>query len=56
MLRPEPRGTHYHILLDEIWDSLNLEGLVRVFMSPTDRVARLFPQAMGPVFASGDRD
>jgi hypothetical protein len=29
------------------WDSLNLEGLVPVFISPMNRVARTYPRALG---------
>jgi hypothetical protein len=47
ILRSESRGTHYHILLYEIRDSPNLEGQVPVFISPRNRVARLYPQALG---------
>jgi hypothetical protein len=34
------------ILLSQIRDSPNLEGQVPVFISPRDRVARLYPQAL----------
>jgi hypothetical protein len=34
ILRSESLGTHDHILLSQIRDSLNLEGQVPVFMSP----------------------
>jgi hypothetical protein len=47
ILRSEPRGTHDHILLSQIRDSPNLEGQVPVFISPRNRVARLYPQALG---------
>jgi hypothetical protein len=30
-----------------IWDSTNLEGQVPVFISPRNRVAQLYPQALG---------
>jgi hypothetical protein len=43
----ESRGTHVHILLYQIRDCLNLEGQVPVFISPRNRVARLYPQALG---------
>jgi hypothetical protein len=46
-LRSESRGTHDHILLSQIRDSPNLEGQVPVFISPRNRVARLYPQALG---------
>jgi hypothetical protein len=32
-----------------IWDSPNLEGQVSVFISPTNRVAQLYPRAMFPL-------
>jgi hypothetical protein len=46
-LMPESRGTHDHILLSQIRDSPNLEGQVPVFISPRNRVALLYPQALG---------
>jgi hypothetical protein len=33
--------------LSQIWDSPNLEDQVPVFISPRNRVARLYPQALG---------
>jgi hypothetical protein len=50
ILRSESRGTHDHILLPQIRDSPNLEGQVSMFISPSNRVARLYPQAMGSLF------
>jgi hypothetical protein len=47
ILRSESRGTHDHILMYQIQDSRNLEGQVPVFISPRNRVARLYPQALG---------
>jgi hypothetical protein len=47
-LGSKSRGTHDHILLSLIRDSLNLEGQVSVFMSLSDRVAQLYLQALGP--------
>jgi hypothetical protein len=47
ILGSESRGTHDHILLSQIWDSPNLEGQVPVFISPRNRVAQLYPQALG---------
>jgi hypothetical protein len=47
ILRSESRGTHDHILLSQIRDSPNMEGQVPVFTSPMNRVARLYPQALG---------
>jgi hypothetical protein len=56
ILRSDSRGTHEHILLPQIRDSPNLEGHVLVFISPRNRVARLYPQAQGSLFvASNDR-
>jgi hypothetical protein len=47
ILRSESRGNHDHILLSQIWDSPILEAQVPIFMSPRNRVARLYPQALG---------
>jgi hypothetical protein len=47
ILRSESRGTQYHILLSQIRDSPNLESQVPVFISPRNRVAQLYPQALG---------
>jgi hypothetical protein len=44
------RGTHGHILLSRIRDFPNLEGQVPVFISPRNRVAQLYPQALGSLF------
>jgi hypothetical protein len=35
-----------------IWDSPNLEGQVHVFISPRDRVAKLYPWALGSLFVA----
>jgi hypothetical protein len=35
-----------------MWDSPNLEGLVPVFISPGNRVAKLYPRALGSLFAA----
>jgi hypothetical protein len=43
ILGSQSRGTHDHILLSQIRDSPNLEGQVLVFISPRNRVARLYP-------------
>jgi hypothetical protein len=43
---------HYHILLSQFRDSPNLEGQVPVFISPRNRVARLYPQALGSIFVA----
>jgi hypothetical protein len=38
------------MLLFQIRDSHNLEGHVPVFISPRNRVAQLYPQALGSLF------
>jgi hypothetical protein len=48
----DSHGTHDHILLSEIRESPNLEGQVPVFISPRNRVARLYPQALGSLFVA----
>jgi hypothetical protein len=50
ILRSEPRRTRDHILLSQIRDSPNLEGQVPVFISPRNRVAWLYSQALGSLF------
>jgi hypothetical protein len=52
ILRSESRGTHDHILLSQIRDSLNLQGQVPVFISPWNRMARLYPKALGSLFVA----
>jgi hypothetical protein len=52
ILGSESRGTREHILLSQIRDSPNLEGHVPVFISPRNRVAQLYPQALGSLFVS----
>jgi hypothetical protein len=47
ILKSESRGSHDHILLPQIRDSPYLEGQVPVFISPSNRVARFYPQTMG---------
>jgi hypothetical protein len=47
ILRSESRGAHDHLLMSQIWDSPNLEDQVPGFISPRNRVARLYPQALG---------
>jgi hypothetical protein len=42
--RSESGGTHDHILLPQIRNSPNLEGHILVFISPRNRVARLYPR------------
>jgi hypothetical protein len=46
----EPRVNHDHILLPQIGDSPNMEGQVPVFISPRNRVARLYAQTLGSLF------
>jgi hypothetical protein len=48
------RGTHDHILLSQIRDSPNLEGQVPVFISPRNRVAQLYPQALCSILVASD--
>jgi hypothetical protein len=50
ILRSESRGTDNQILLSQIRDSPDLEGQVLVFISPRNRAARLYPQALGSLF------
>jgi hypothetical protein len=52
ILRSESRGTHDHILLSQIRDSPNLPSQVPVFISPRNRVVRLYPQAVGSLFVA----
>jgi hypothetical protein len=40
--------------LCQIRDSLNLEGQFSVFISPMNRVAQLYPQALGSLFVAYD--
>jgi hypothetical protein len=49
ILRSESRGTHDHILLSQIRDSLNLEGQIPVFISPRNKVTRLYPTEFIPL-------
>jgi hypothetical protein len=46
ILRSESRGNHDHILLSQIRVSPSLDGQVPVFISPRNRVAQLYPQAV----------
>jgi hypothetical protein len=41
-----------HSLLSQIRDSPNLEGRVPVFISPTTKLARLYPQALDSLFVA----
>jgi hypothetical protein len=52
ILRSESRGTHDHILMSQIRDSPNLEGQVLVYMSPRNKVAQVYPRALGSCFVS----
>jgi hypothetical protein len=47
ILRSESRGTHDHISLSQIRGSSNLQGQVPVFISLRNRVAQLYPRALG---------
>jgi hypothetical protein len=46
-LRSESDGTHDNILLSLFFSLPNLEGQVPVFIFSRNRVARLYPQALG---------
>jgi hypothetical protein len=50
ILGSKSRGTGDHILLSQIRDSHNLEGQVPVFISPRNRVARLYPWALRSLY------
>jgi hypothetical protein len=52
IVRSESHGIHGHILLSQIRDSPNLEDQVPVFISPKNRVAWLYPQALGFLFVA----
>jgi hypothetical protein len=52
ILRFESRGTHDHILVSQIRDSPNMEGQVHLFISPRNRVAQLYPHALGSLFVT----
>jgi hypothetical protein len=54
ILRSDSRGTRVHMLLFKIWDSPNLEAQIPIFISPKNRVARLYPQALGSPYISYD--
>jgi hypothetical protein len=47
ILESQYRGSHDHILLSQIRGSLNLEGQVPVLISSKNRMAQLYPQALG---------
>jgi hypothetical protein len=46
----ESRGVRDHILLYQIRDFPNLESQVPIFISPRNRMAELYPQALGSLF------
>jgi hypothetical protein len=48
----EFRENYDHILLSQIWDSPNLECQVPVFISPSNRVAPLYRQALVSIFVA----
>jgi hypothetical protein len=52
ILESESRKTRDHILLSQIRDSHNLDGQVPIFISPRNRVAQLYPQALGSLFVA----
>jgi hypothetical protein len=52
ILMSESRGTQDHILLSQIRNSCNLQDQVPVFVSPRNRVARFYPQALGSLFVA----
>jgi hypothetical protein len=52
ILVSESYGTDDHILLPQIRNSPNLEGQFPVFISPRNRVAQLYPQALGSFFVA----
>jgi hypothetical protein len=52
ILGSESRSTHDNILLTKIRDSNNLFGQVPAFIFPRNRVAQLYPQALGFFFVS----
>jgi hypothetical protein len=45
-------GNHRHVSLSEIQDSPMLEDQAPIFMSSTDRVAQICPQALGSLFVA----
>jgi hypothetical protein len=52
ILTSESRGIHNHILLSQVRDSPNLEDQVSVFISPRNRVAQFYPQALASLFVT----
>jgi hypothetical protein len=51
-LESESQRTSDHILLSQIRHSSNLEGHFPVFISPRNRVAQVYPQALGSLFVA----
>jgi hypothetical protein len=52
ILESVSRGTRDHILLSQIRDSPTLEGQVLVFIPPRNKVAQLYPHALGSLFVA----
>jgi hypothetical protein len=52
VLGSEYYGNHDRILLSQIRDYHNLEGQVPVFISPRNKVTRLYPRALGSLFVA----
>jgi hypothetical protein len=52
ILGSESHGDHDQILLSQIRDYPNLEAQVPVFISARNRVAQLYPQALGSIFVA----
>jgi hypothetical protein len=52
ILRYESLGAHDHILLSQFRESSKLENQGPVYISPTNRVAQLYPQALGSLFVA----
>jgi hypothetical protein len=52
ILWSQSHGTHDYILLSQIRGSPNLEAQVPVFISPRNRVAQLYSQALGSLFVA----
>jgi hypothetical protein len=52
ILGSDSHGTHDHFILSHIRDSHDLAGQVPVFVSPRNRAAHLYPQALGSLFVA----
>jgi hypothetical protein len=52
ILESESRGNRDHIFLSQIRESPNLESQVPGFISPRNRVAQLYIQALGSIFVA----